>query len=67
MVHTSNGTGEEEGDPGHDDVSVGPRAAFLQLPPVEGPQDRLQEVPTRDKLVFSEFCHQRSFPGRLGC
>lgn len=44
MVHAANGAGEEEGDPGHDDAGAGPSAAFLQLPPVEGSEDRLQEV-----------------------
>ena len=53
MVHTNNRPGEEEGDPGHADVSVGPSTAFLQLPPMERPQDRLQEVATRDTDGFS--------------
>lgn len=44
MVHGTNGAGEEEGDPGHDDAGAGPSAALLQLPPVEGHEDRLQEV-----------------------
>lgn len=44
MVHATNGAGEEEGDPGHDDAGAGPSAALLQLPPVEGHEDRLQEV-----------------------
>lgn len=44
MVHAANGAGEEEGDPGHDDAGGGPSAAFLQLSPVEGSEDRLQEV-----------------------
>lgn len=52
MVHTDNRPGEEEGDPGHDDISVGPSTTFLQLPPVERPQDRLQEVVTQDIAVF---------------
>lgn len=53
MVHTDNGAGEEEGDPGHDDVSAEPSTAFLQLPPVERPEDRLQEVATNDMAAFS--------------
>lgn len=52
MVHAIHGPGEEKGDPGHDNVSVGPSTTFLQLPPMEGPQDRLQEVPTRDAVAF---------------
>lgn len=52
MVHTINRPGEEEGDPGHDDASVGSSTTFLQLPPMEGPQDCLQEVPTRDAAAF---------------
>lgn len=44
MVHATNRAGEEKGDPGHDDDGVGSSAALLQLSPVEGPQDRLQEV-----------------------
>lgn len=55
MVHTDNRPGEEEGDPGHDDISVGPSTTYLQLPPVERPQDRLQEVVTRDTAAFFSF------------
>lgn len=44
MVYATNRAGEEEGDPGHDDAGAGPSTAFLQLPPVEGHEDRLQEV-----------------------
>lgn len=44
MVHANIGAGEEEGDPRHDDVGAGPSTALLQLPPVERPEDRLQEV-----------------------
>lgn len=57
MVHAIHRPGEEEGGPGHDDVSVGPSTAFLQLPPMEGPQDRLQEVPTRDTAAFFHLCY----------
>lgn len=53
MVHASSRAGEEEGDPGHDHVSVGPSVTFLQLPRVERPEDRLQEVATRDTAAFS--------------
>ena len=52
MVHAHNGAGEEEGDPGHDDVSSGPRAAFLQLPPVERHEDCLQEVMGEEPASF---------------
>lgn len=62
MVHAGDRPGEEEGDPGHDVGSVGPSATFLQLPPLEGPQDRLQKV--LYKSWFSVFYHQRSIPGR---
>lgn len=55
MVHTIIRPGEEEGDPRHDVVSVGPSTTFLQLPPMEGSQDCLQEVPKRDTAVFL-FC-----------
>lgn len=55
MVHTDNRPGEEEGDPGHDDISVGPSTTYLQLPPMERPQDRLQEVVTRDTAAFFSF------------
>lgn len=44
MVYATNRAGEEEGDPGHDHAGAGPSTAFLQLPPVEGHEDRLQEV-----------------------
>lgn len=44
MVHANTGAGEEEGDPRHVDVGAGPSTALLQLPPVERPEDRLQEV-----------------------
>lgn len=44
MVHANIGAGEEEGDPRHVDVGAGPSTALLQLPPVERPEDRLQEV-----------------------
>lgn len=55
MVHAASRAGEEEGDPGHDDPGAGPPAAFLQLSPVEGSEDRLQEVgwwisPERESL-----------------
>lgn len=50
MVHATGRPGEEEGDPGHDAVSAGSPTAFLQLPPVEGPQDCLQEV-----VLFSKY------------
>lgn len=53
MVHTVNRAGEEEGDPRHDDVSVGPSTTFQQLPPMEGPQDCLQEVAARDTTALS--------------
>lgn len=56
MVHTINRPGEEEGYPGHDAVSVGSSTTFLQLPPMEGPQDCLQEVPTRHTAVVP-FCY----------
>lgn len=52
MVHTNNRAREEEGDPGHDDVGVGPSATLLQLHPMEGPQDCLQEVLTRDTVAL---------------
>lgn len=52
MVHTNNRAGEEEGDPGHDDVSAEPSTPFLQLPPMERPEDRLQEVVTNDTAAF---------------
>lgn len=52
MVHTTGRPGEEEGDPRHDAVSAGSSTAFLQLPPMDGPQDCLQEVPTTDTAVF---------------
>lgn len=55
MVHTDNRPGEKEGDPGHDDISVGPSTTYLQLPPMERPQDRLQEVVTRDTAAFFSF------------
>lgn len=48
MVHAAGGPGEEESDPGHDDVGACSSAAYLQLPPMEGPQDCLQEVAIKD-------------------
>lgn len=56
MVCTNNRAGEEEGDPGHGDVGVGPSATLLQLPPMEGPQDCLQEVLTRDTVAL-DLCY----------
>lgn len=53
MVHAVNGPGEEEGYPGHDDDGVGPSTTFLQLPPMEGPQDSLQKVAARDTTALS--------------
>lgn len=50
MVHTDKWAGEEEGDTGHDSVSASPSTTFLQLPPVERPEDCLQEVVTKDTL-----------------
>lgn len=44
VVHAADGAGEEEGDPGHDHAGAGPSASLLQLPAVEGPEDRLPEV-----------------------
>lgn len=72
MVHSNNGAGEEEGDPGHDDVSAEPSTTFLQLPPMERPEDRLQEVATNDTAAFFIcvivtryfFCVLSSFSGR---
>ena len=61
MVRTNNRAGEEEGDPGHDDVGVGPSATLLQLPPVEGPQDCLQEVLTRDAAALDLCCIYKIF------
>lgn len=52
VVHANNRPGEEEVDPGHGDVSVESRAAHLQLPPVEGPQDRVQEVAAKDTAAL---------------
>ena len=44
MVHAGERSVQEEGDPGHDHDGGGPACALLQLPPVEGPEDRLQKV-----------------------
>lgn len=55
MVHANTGAGEEEGDPWHVDVGAGPSTALLQLPPVERPEDRLQEVDHWD-FFFLNFC-----------
>lgn len=52
MVHAINRPGEKEGDPGHDDASVGSSATFLQLSPMEGPQDSLQEVAAQHTALY---------------
>lgn len=39
VVHANNRSGEEEGDPGHDDDGLGPSVALVQLPAMERPQD----------------------------
>lgn len=52
MVHAHNGAGEEEGDPGHDDISSSSHTAVLQLHPVERHEDRLQEVTGEDPAFF---------------
>lgn len=52
MVYTVNRPGEEEGDPGCVDVSAGPPTTFLQLPPVERPENRLQKVATENTTAF---------------
>jgi len=59
MVHALIGKREKEGDPGHDDVSVGPSTTYLQLFPMERPQNRLQEVAAENTEVF---CHMRWSP-----
>lgn len=46
MVHADGRAGEKEGDPRHDDAGAAQAAALLQLPAVERPKNRLQEVAT---------------------
>lgn len=57
MVCTYIGPREEEGDSGHDDVGIVTSSAYLQLPPVEGPQDHLQEVASKDTRTFCPTFH----------
>lgn len=56
MVHAGGRAGEEEGDPGHDGAGAAQARALLQLPAVEGPENRLQEVASRYSPVFSASC-----------
>lgn len=46
MVHADGRAGEKEGDPRHDDAGAAQAGPLLQLPAVERPKNRLQEVPT---------------------
>lgn len=52
MVHADIRAREEEGDPGHVDAGAGPLATFLQLPPVERPEDCLQKVARKETSAF---------------
>ena len=44
VVHGHGGAGQEEDGAGADAGGAGPQAQDVQLPRVEGPEDRLQEV-----------------------
>lgn len=61
MVQADDRAGEEEGDQRHDDDGASTSAALLQLPPVEGPENCLQEVlnPTAAADLVDSFFHFR--------
>lgn len=48
VVYTDDRAGEEEGGPRYVDVSAGPPATLLQLPPLERHENRLQKVATEN-------------------
>lgn len=59
MVLADGRAGEKEGDPRHDDAGAAQACALLQLPAVERPKNRLQEVATERQrpicLIFLLF------------